>query len=99
MLEDPLHNAIIGIGALVVALEALPPFVARNPQRDAVLGAEFLQLGHDAGCDDGRGFCVQQVHERFIELQLGMHRVREEVGVYEDRVRGPESRVGLEEER
>lgn len=99
MLQHPLDNTIVGIGALVIALEALPAFIPRDSERNAVLGPQFLQLGHDTGCDDGRGFCVQQVHERLVELEFAVDRVREEVGVYEDRVWGPEGGVGLEKER
>lgn len=55
---DAVDDAVIGIGALVVALEALPALVAGNAQGNAVLWAELLQLGHDARGDDGRGFGV-----------------------------------------
>lgn len=96
---NTIDNAVIGIGSLVVALEALPALVAGNAQGNAVLGAKLLQLGHDARGDDGCGFGVQQVHEGFVKLELGVHRVREEVGVDKDRVGGAEGGVGLEEER
>lgn len=99
MLHDPLHNTVIRIRALVVALEALPALVARNAQRNAVLGAQFLQLSHDARGDYGGGFGVEQIHEGFVEFEFAVHGVREEVGVDEDVVGGPEGGVGLEEER
>lgn len=98
MLHYALHDTVVGIRALVVALEALPALVTRNAQRNSVLGAEFLQLGHDAGGYDGRGFCVEQVHEGLVQLELGVDGVREEICVDEDGVRGPEGSVGLEEE-
>lgn len=99
VLQHPLHDAVISIRALVIALQALPALVPRNPQRNPVLGPQLLQLGHDAGGDDGRGFGVQQVHEGLVELELGVHRVREEVGVDEDRVGRAQGGVGLEEQR
>ena len=98
VLHDPVHNAVVGIGALVIALEALPAFIARNAQCNAVLWAELLQLSHDTCGDDGRGFGVEQVHEGLVELELSVHCVRKEVGIDENRVWGAESRVGLEEE-
>jgi hypothetical protein len=98
MLLHPIHNTVVRIRALVIALQALPALVARNAQRNAVLGTQFLELGHDAGCDDGRGFGVKQVHEGFVELEFAAHGVRQEVGVDKDGVGGPEGGVGLEEE-
>jgi hypothetical protein len=99
MFLHAIHNTVVCIRALVVALEPLPALVARDAQRNAVLGPEFLKLGHDARGDDGRGFGVQQVHERLVQLEFAVHRMREEVGVDEDGVGRAESRVGLEEER
>jgi hypothetical protein len=98
VLHDPIDDAVVGVGALVVAREALPAFVARNSQRNTVLWTKLLQLSHDTGGDDGCGFGVEQVHEGLVELELGVHSVREEVGIDEDRVWGAERRVGLEEE-
>ncbi len=98
MLLNPIHNAIIGIRALVLALEALPSLVTGDPERDTVFGAEFLELGHDAGGDDGRGFGVQEVHEGLVELEFSVYGVGEEVGVDEDGVGWAEGGVGLEEE-
>lgn len=66
MLLHAIDNAVIGIRSLVVALEALPALVTGNAQGNAVFGAEFLQLGHDARGDDGRGFGVEQVHKGFV---------------------------------
>lgn len=99
MLLHAVHEAIVGVDALVIALQALPALVAGDAQRDAVLGAEFLELGHDARGDDGHALGVQAVHHRGLQLQLVLHRVREEVGVHEHRVRRHERRVVLEEER
>jgi hypothetical protein len=99
VLQHPLHNTIISIRALMIALQTLPALVPRNPQRNPIFRSQFLQLGHDAGGDDGGGFGVQQVHEGLVELELGVHRVREEVGVDEDGVGRAQGGVGLEEER
>jgi hypothetical protein len=59
MFLHSIHNAIVCIRALVIALESLPALVARNTERDAVLGPEFLELGHDARGYYGCGFGVQ----------------------------------------
>lgn len=98
MLHNSLHNAVIGIGALVIALETFPALIASNAQRDAVFGTEFFQLGHDAGCDDRGGFGVEQVHESLIDFKLVGNGVREEIGVDENGVGRSKSGVGLEEE-
>jgi hypothetical protein len=95
----PVHDAVVGIRALVVALQSLPPLISRYAQSDSVLWAKFLQLGHDAGGDDGRGFGIEQVHEGFVELELAVHGVGKEVRVDEDGIGRTESGVGLEEER
>jgi hypothetical protein len=98
MLLHPVHDTVIRICALVLAFEALPSLVAGDAERDAVFWAEFLEFGHDAGGDDGCGFCVEEVHEGFVQLELAVDGVREEVGVYEDGVGWAEGGVGLEEE-
>lgn len=82
----------------MVALQSLPALVAGDAQGDAVLGAELLELGHDARGDDGVALGVQAVHHGLEERQLPLHRVRQEVGVDEDAVRGDEGLVVLEEE-
>lgn len=99
MLHDPVHNTVIRIRALVIALQSFPPLIPGDSQRNAVLGTQFFQLGHDAGCDDWRGFGVQEVHEGFVELEFGLNGVREEIGVDEDGIGRAEGGVGLEEER
>ena len=83
----------------MIALQPLPALVPRDPQRDPVLLPQLLQLGHDAVGDDGDAFRVQAVHHRAQQLQLVLHRVAEEVGVDEDRIRRDEGRVVLVEER
>lgn len=99
MLHNPLHDTIISISTLVIALQPLPPFVTRNAQRNPVLGPQFLQLGHDAGCDDRRGFGVEKIHQRLVQLEFRVDRVREEVRVDENRVGRAQGGVCLEEER
>jgi hypothetical protein len=98
MFLHPIDYTVVRIRALVIALEPFPALITRDAKRNAVFRTELFQLGHDARGDDGCGFGVEQVHERFVEFKFAAHRVREEVCVDEDRVRGPEGRVGLEEE-
>jgi hypothetical protein len=95
---DPIYNAVIGVSALVLALEALPSLVTRDPERNTVLGTEFLEFGHDTGCDNGGGFGIEEIHEGLVKLELGVHGVGEEVGVYENGVGRAKGSVGLEEE-
>jgi hypothetical protein len=99
VLHHPLHDAVVGICTLVIALQPLPSFIACYAQGDAVLRAQLLQLGHYASGYDGRRFGVEEVHERLVELELSVDGVGEEIGIYEDGVRRAEGGVGLEEER
>lgn len=98
MLHDPIHDTIVRIRALVITLQSFPALVPRNAQRNAVLGAEFFQFSHYAGCDYGRGLGVQKVHEGLVELEFCLDGVGQEVGVDQDGVRRPEGGVCLEEE-
>lgn len=41
-----LHQAVIGIGALVVAGDTLPALVACNAQCNSILGTKFFKLSH-----------------------------------------------------
>jgi hypothetical protein len=97
VLLHTVDDAIVRIRALVITLEPFPALISCYTQRNAVFGAEFLQLGHDAGCDDGCGFGVEQVHEGLVEFEFAVYCVREEVGVNKDRVRRAKGSVGLEE--
>lgn len=81
----------------MVALQPLPPLVARNLQRQAVLWPELLQLRHHARRYDG--FCggEEGVHEGGEQVEFVLDRVREEVCVDEDLVgRGEGGVVGEE---
>jgi hypothetical protein len=83
---------------LVIALQPFPSLIPSYSQRNAVLWTEFLELSHHACCYYGRGFRIEQIHEGFVELELRVDSVGEEVGVNEDVVGRPEGGVGLEEE-
>jgi hypothetical protein len=93
-----IHNAIVGIDTLMVALQSLPPLVPRNTQCDPVLRTQLLQLGHDAAGDDGPTLGVQARHHGLEHLELVLHCVGEEICVDEDGVGRFESCVVLEEE-
>lgn len=88
MLHHAVHQTIIGIRAAMIASKPLPALIAGDPQRDAVLGPQLLELGHDAVGDDGRALGIQAVHHCGEKLQLVPHRVREEIGIDEHGVGG-----------
>ncbi len=98
VLHDAVDDAVIGVDALVVATQPLPALIARDAQGDAVLLPELLELAHDARRDDGRALGVQAVHHRRQHLELVLHRVGQEVGVHQHRVRRDQGGVVLEEE-
>jgi hypothetical protein len=83
---------------LVIALQPFPSLISSYPQRNAILWTEFLELGHYTCGYYGRGFRIEQIHEGFVELELRVDGVGEEVGVDKDVVGRPEGGVGLEEE-
>lgn len=99
MLHDPVDDAVIGIGTAVdrLAGQALPALVAGDAQGDAVLGAELLELGHDARRDEDLALGVEGVHHALEELDFAGDGVGEEVGVDDDLVGGHEGGVVLEE--
>ena len=68
VLHDAVDDAVIGIGALVIALQPFKAGVARDAQGDAVARAQLLQLGHDAVGDDGRGLGIEAIHHCLDQL-------------------------------
>lgn len=92
------HDAIVGVHALVVALQTLPALVTGDAQGNAVFGPEFLEFGHDARGDCGDAFGVEGVHEGGEEVEFVGDGVGEEVCVEEDGVGGLEGGVVGEEE-
>lgn len=55
----PLNDAIIRIGALVRALEALEPWVPSDPKGNAVFGTQLLQF-RDHTTGNARNGCVSK---------------------------------------
>jgi hypothetical protein len=97
VLQNAVDETVVGIDALVVALEAFPSLVSGDAQCDAVLGAELLEFGHDAVGNDGNAFGVEAVHHRGQHFELLLNRVGDEVGVDQDGVGRYQSGVVLEE--
>ena len=65
----------------MVAFQAIPALVAGDAQGEAVFGAEFFELGHDAGGYDGGTFGVEAVHHCGEEVEVVLDGVGEEVCV------------------
>lgn len=82
----------------MVALQALPALVAGDAQGDPVLGAELLELGHDAASNNGGALGEQAVHHALEQRQLALDRVAQEVGVDQHAVRRHQRLVVLEEQ-
>ena len=61
----------------------LSPLRSPYLERDPVLGAELLQLGHDAVCDVGDALGVEAVHHGLNHVQLVLHAEVDKVGVDE----------------
>lgn len=88
MLNNPINKTIIRIRALMVTLEPLEAWVFGDAQRNAVFGAQLLQLSQHAVCHDGDAFGVEAVHHCRNYFKLVLDGVREEVRVDQDGVRG-----------
>ena len=91
-------QAVVGVGAPVVAGEPLEPGVLGDPERDAVPRPELLQLGHHAVGHARDALGVQAVHHALHQVDLVLDRVVDKVGVDEDVVGRAEALVPAEEE-
>lgn len=67
---DTVHNAIIGICALVRAGQALETWVTSYPKSNAVLGSQLLELSEDTICDAWNGRGIQCVHQTLNDFDL-----------------------------
>lgn len=81
MLHDPIHNAVICIGSLMVTLDPLKPRVPRNPERNPIPRPQLLQLRHDTVSNDRRRLGVQTVHHGLNKLQLLLDAEVDEIGI------------------
>lgn len=97
MLLASLQKTVVRIGPAVCAGQSLEARVLGQSQGEAVLGAEFLELGHDAVGDAGDALGEEAVHHRLVDLELVLDREVDEVGVDEDVVGRAELCVVLEE--
>lgn len=95
--SDPLHDAVIRVRALVRAGELLEPRVPRDLERNAVLGAQLLQLCKHALGDHGYALCVEAVHHPLDDVDLVLDGKVEKVGIDKHPVRWPERKIVLEE--
>lgn len=75
MFSHAVNEAIIGIRALVVALNPLKPRVFGDPQRQSVLGAQLLQFCEDAVRDDGGALGKETVHHARDNVEFLLDRV------------------------
>lgn len=98
VLGDPVHQAIVGVGARVRALDPLEAGILGDAQGHPVLLAQLLQLRHHAVGDDGDALGQQAIHERGEHVQLVLNGGVDEVGVHQDPVWGPQAGVVGEEE-
>lgn len=99
VLDDPINKTVIGICTLVIALDSLEARVFGNAQCQAVLLAEFLQLGDHAVGDDRRAFGVEAVHHGGNDFQLVLDGMGDKIGIDEDGVGRCQGGVILEEKR
>lgn len=97
MLDNTVHQTVIGIGSLVVTLDSLEPRVLGYTQGKSVFRAKLLQLGKYAIGDDRDTFGVQAIEHGWNDLEFVLNRVGDEIGIDQHGVWGGEGRVELEE--
>jgi len=76
-----IHNAVIGVDALVCALEALDALVLGHLERNAELGAEALQLAHYTVANVRRRFGKQAVEHALHNFNLILNRKIDEIRI------------------
>ena len=75
------HQTVIGIRAFVTAFQTLEARVLGHTQRDAVLGAELLELAQHAVGDAGDGLGKETGHGGGDEVEFVLDGEVDEVGV------------------
>lgn len=98
MLPHSLHQAVISIRPLVIALQSLKSRILRDPQGQSVLNTELLELSDYTIGDIGDALAQEAVHTGLEDIEFVLDGEVDEVGVDQDAVRGTESVVVSEEE-
>lgn len=97
MALDALNNAIIGVRALMCALEALKAWIACDTQRDAVFWTELFEFGKNTCRDAGDGFGVEAVHHPLNELDFILEAEVNKVGIHQNAVGRSQGGIVLKE--
>jgi len=98
VLCDSLDEAVVGVGALVHAGQALKPWVLDDPERHAVLATKLLQLTHHTVSDVRNALGIEAVHHGLDDVESVLDGEVDEVGVDEDVVRRAQLLVVPEEQ-
>lgn len=97
MAFDALNNAIVGIRALVCALQALEAWIACDTQCDAVFWTELFEFGKNTSRDAGDGFGVEAVHHPLNELDFILEAEVNKVGIHQNAVGRSQGGIVLKE--
>jgi hypothetical protein len=81
VLLDAVDEAVVGVGALVVALEALEAWVFGNAEGYSVLNSEFLEFSDHAVGDVGDALAEEAVHGSLEDVQFVLDAEVDEVGI------------------
>lgn len=98
MFDDPINQAIIGIGAWVVAFDSFKSRVLSDTESQTILLAQLLQLGQHTICNDRDTLGIQAVHHGWNDIKLMLNGVRYEIGINKNGIRRREGRIILEKE-
>lgn len=93
-----IHDAVIGVGALVHAGDSLESWIFHNFQCHFVLLAHFLQFGHHAVGDVWDALGIQTIHHILNHIQLILDTVMHEIGIDQNVIWRSELCVVLKEE-
>lgn len=84
VLDQTIHQAVIGICSLVVAFYSLEPRILGYPQSKSIFGAELFKFGKNAIRDDGNTFGIEAIHHCGNHFQFMLNGVGDEIGINQD---------------
>jgi hypothetical protein len=92
------HDAVVGVHSLVIALKPIPALVSGDPEGDPVLWTELRQLCHNTRGYGGSAGGVQARHHAVQHVEFALDRVAQKVGIDKYGVRRAKGGIVLEEE-
>jgi hypothetical protein len=93
-----IHDAVVGVHAVVITLKPIPALISGNAEGNPVLWTKLRQLCHYARGYGGSAGGVQARHHAVEHVELALDRVAQKVGIDKYGVWRAKSGIVLEEE-